>query len=265
MLNLPTSPPDISPDESSDESRPRPPLTALITGAGRRIGAAVARYLVGRGAKVVLHYRASAPEAQALAADLGPAVHLLQADLGDPAQVDGLLPRAAACFGPVSLLVNNASSFLKDDLTSLTWQSWQQNMQINAAAPLFLARAFAAQAPAGGVIVNMLDQKLHRPTPDFLSYTIGKMALQGATLLLAQALAEQRVRVAGIAPGMTLISGKQTAERFAAARAAAPLGTSSTPEELAAAIGFIWDSPSLTGTILTLDGGESLPIGRRPF
>lgn len=236
------------------------PPVALVTGAGRRIGAEIARKLAAHGAQVVLHCHASRDGAEALAAEIGPRAAVVQADLGDPAAVDGLIAAAAACFGPLSLLVNNASTFVNDDIHRVTWESWHQNIQVNAAAPLFLAKHFAVQAPDGSVIVNILDQKVLHLNPDFISYTMGKVALHGLTTMLALGLAPH-IRVAGIAPGLTLISGKQTPESFAKAQAATPLGRSSSPQEIAAAVQFIWDSPSLTGSVITIDGGESL-IGR---
>lgn len=233
---------------------------ALVTGAGRRIGAAIARKLAANGAKVVLHCHASRDEADALAAEIGANAAVVQADLSKERDVDGLIAKAAAYFGPLDVLVNNASTFTNDDIHRVTWESWHQNIQVNAAAPLFLSKHFAAQAPDGSVIVNILDQKVLHLNPDFLSYTMGKVALQGLTTMLALGLAP-KIRVNGIAPGLTLISGKQTPESFAKAQGAAPLGYSSSPEEIAGGVQFILDTPAMTGSVLAIDGGESL-IGR---
>lgn len=234
--------------------------TALVTGAGKRIGAAIARRLAASGARVVLHCHASREGADALATEIGANAAVVQADLSKETDVDGLIGKAAACFGPLDVLVNNASTFVNDDIHRVTWDSWHQNIQVNAAAPLFLSKHFAAQAPEGAVIVNILDQKVLHLNPDFVSYTMGKVALQGLTTMLALGLAP-KIRVNGVAPGLTLISGKQTPESFAKAQAAAPLGYSSTPEEIAGAVQFILDTPSMTGAVIPVDGGESL-IGR---
>ncbi|MFD2264496.1 SDR family oxidoreductase [Lacibacterium aquatile] len=231
--------------------------TALVTGAGRRIGAAIAKRLAANGARVVIHCHASRNEADAVAAEIGTNAAVVQADLSNEADVDTLIAKAATCFGPLDVLINNASTFTNDDIHRVTWESWHQNIQVNAAAPLFLSKHFAAQAPDGAVIVNILDQKVLQLNPDFISYTMGKVALQGLTTMLAMGLAP-KIRVNGIAPGLTLISGKQTPERFAQAQAAAPLGYSSTPEEIASGVQFILDTPAMTGSILAIDGGESL-------
>lgn len=235
--------------------------TALITGAARRIGAAIARDLAGKGWRVVAHYHRSEADALALASDIaraGGSCEVLQADLGARAEIETLVARARDKVGPIDCLVNNAAVFRYDTLASLEWSNWDAHMTANLAAPAFLSRDFARQVPeSGGVIINLLDQKVDNLNPDFLSYTVSKVGLRGLTEILALALAP-RVRVCAIAPGITLISGKQTQQSFEKAFKATPLGRSSTPADIVAAVGFILSTPSLTGQVLTLDGGESL-------
>lgn len=235
---------------------------ALVTGGARRVGAAIVRRLAGDGWQVVIHCNTSRDEADALAAALlgaGQKAAVVQADLADRGAVDGLIAAAAQPFGPLTCLVNNASVFRRDELASLTWDSWEAHVTPNLAAPLFLSKAFAEALPAGesGAIVNLLDQKIANLNPDFLSYTVSKMGLASLTPILAMALAP-RIRVNGVAPGLTLISGKQTPESFARAWRDTPLGRSSTPEEIAAGVAFILATPSMTGQTIFIDGGESL-------
>lgn len=247
--------------------------TVLVTGAGRRIGATLARALAAAGWRVVLHANRSVAEAEAVAHDIqaaGGSAGVIAADLSDRDAIDGLIGRAVKGFGPLHALVNNAASFRRDGIADTGWATFDAHLVPNLAAPLFLSRDFARQfaatpadGPAGvpsGVIVNLLDQKLANLNPDFLTYTLSKVALGGLTHMLAMALAP-RIRVNGVSPGLTLISGKQTPESFERAWHATPLGRSSTPEELAAAVRFILDTPSMTGQTIVLDGGESL-IGR---
>jgi NAD(P)-dependent dehydrogenase (short-subunit alcohol dehydrogenase family) len=235
---------------------------ALVTGGALRLGAAIARRLSSDGWKVVIHCNTSHQAAEALAAELrgvGQEAAVVQADLSDRVAVDGLVEAASQPFGPLSCLVNNASVFRRDDLSTLSWESWDRHLTPNLAAPLFLSRAFAAALPEGedGNVINLLDQKVANPNPDFLSYTVSKMGLASLTPLLAMALAP-RIRVNGVAPGLTLISGKQTPERFERAWRDTPLGRSSTPEDIAAGVLFLLSTPSMTGQTLIIDGGESL-------
>ena len=235
---------------------------ALVTGGALRLGAAIVRRLAAEGWKVVIHCNTSLQPAEALAAELrgaGQEAAVVQADLSDRAAVDGLVAAASRPFGPLTCLVNNASVFRRDDLASLSWESWERHLTPNLAAPLFLAKAFAAALPAAeaGSIVNLLDQKVANPNPDFLSYTVSKMGLAGLTPVLAMALAP-RIRVNGVAPGLTLISGRQTQESFERAWHDTPLGRGSTPEDIAAGVLFLLSTPSITGQTLIIDGGESL-------
>lgn len=241
---------------------------ALVTGAARRIGAVIATALAAHGYTVLLHHHRSGDEAAALAARLrqaGGTAHLIDCDLADLEAAAGLCARGAALAGaPVTVLVNNASRFVYDDLASATPAAFRAHLDVNAGAPLFLAQGFAAQLPAAaeGVIVNLLDQKIANPNPDYLTYSVGKAALAGLTPLLALALAP-RVRVVGIAPGITLPSGEQDRAAFERAAADTLLGRSSTPDDLARAVLFVLETRSLTGQILTLDGGESISRRRR--
>jgi NAD(P)-dependent dehydrogenase (short-subunit alcohol dehydrogenase family) len=238
----------------------------LITGGAKRIGAAFVRALAADGWAVLLHYHASEKEAEALAKELAAAGRTcvpVRADLSRPEEVDALVPRCLEKVPHLDCLVNCAAAFSYDTIANVTWASWQAHVTPNLAAPMFLSKAFAERLPAGreGLIVNLLDQKVQSLNPDFLSYTVSKVGLDGLTRMLALALAP-RIRVCGIAPGVTLRSGKQTDASFERAWRATPLGRSSTVEELVAALRFIIASPSMTGSVITLDGGESLR--RRP-
>src|SRR3569623_2060086 len=211
------------------------------------------------------HFFLSKAQATVRAIDtLGRRAVARQCDLADEAAVRALLPRAAELLGPVSCLVNNASLFAQDGAANFTTALLDRHMHANLAAPLLLTQALHAATPDGAqaVAVNLLDQKLFNLNPDFLSYTLSKAALQAATTMLAQALAP-KVRVVGIAPGITLVSGEQTEEQFAKAHACTPLGRSSTPEDIAAAVCFVAEAPAVTGTTLVVDGGQHLiPLQR---
>ena len=234
----------------------------LITGGARRIGADLARALVVDGWHVVVHYNSSSQDAAAFEGTVraaGGRCDVVQADLSERCEVLRLVPECARLFGPLDALINNASSFRYDSLQTMDPATWDAHLGPNLEAPIFLAQSFA-QLCGGrhGCVVNMLDHKVTAPNPDFFSYTVAKMAMAGATRLLAQALARTQVRVCGIAPGITLLSGKQTQSGFKRAWTAPPLGRSSTPEELADACRYVLDTPSLNGQILVLDGGDSL-------
>jgi NAD(P)-dependent dehydrogenase (short-subunit alcohol dehydrogenase family) len=236
--------------------------TVLITGAARRVGAAIARALAADGWNVVVHYHRSEADAEALAAEIraaGGVCDPLRADLGSRPDVEGLMERCVALHGSVDCLINNASTFYYDDISSVTWESLHDHLSSNLIAPIFLCRDFARlfDGRPDGCIVNILDQKVANLNPDFLSYTIGKIGLSGLTSTLAMALAG-RIRVCGIAPGLALISGKQTEASFERAWRTPPLGRSTTPEEIARCVRYILNSPSMTGDTIFLDGGESV-------
>jgi NAD(P)-dependent dehydrogenase (short-subunit alcohol dehydrogenase family) len=240
---------------------------ALVTGAGRRIGRAIALALAQDGWDLALHYHRSASEADTLAREvfaLGRRAETVRCDLADAGQVTRLVADASTRLGTLTCLVNNASLFEYDDIATLDPARWQRHMDVNLRAPLLLAKEFAANLPADatGCIVNLLDQKVFNLNPDFLSYTIAKVALEGATRVLAQALAP-KIRVCGIAPGITLISGEQSADGFARAHTMAPLGHSSSVEDIANAVCFVTRAPAMTGTTLVVDGGQHLWPTRR--
>ena len=241
----------------------------LVTGAGRRLGRAIALHLARAGWRVAVHCHRSQAEAQATAAECGGAV--FEADLADEAAARALVPRVAAHFGRVDAVVNSAALFEFDDAATFAPALLRAHMQVNAAAPVLLAQALAAhlagrQAPAAaGCVVNLLDQKLFNPNPDFLSYTLSKAALHAATTLLAQALAP-RVRVAAIAPGLTLSSHLMPSEAaFERLHAQSPLGKSSTPQDVAAAVAFVLATPAITGATLLVDGGQHFMPFERDF
>jgi len=242
---------------------------ALVTGAGRRIGRAIALGLARAGWDVAVHYRASEDEARQVAAQivaLGRRAVTLQCDLSDEAAVRELLPRAIAALGPVRCVVNNASLFDYDSATDFTAARLDAHMRANVAAPILLSQALHAATVDGGgepaAVINLLDQKLYNLNPDFLSYTLSKAALHTATTMLAQQLAPA-VRVVGIAPGITMVSGDQTDAGFANAHRQTPLGRSSTPEDIADSVVYAASARAMTGTTLLVDGGQHLtPLPR---
>ncbi|MDY7577020.1 SDR family oxidoreductase [Herbaspirillum sp. RTI4] len=245
---------------------PQPEKIALVTGAAKRIGRAIALELARQGWDVVVHYHRSETDARTLVeeiATLGRRAILLQCDLSDAAAVNGLLAHTTA-FGRVSCLVNNAALFEHDTADTLTAAGLDRHLQANLTAPLLLAQQLHALTPEGeqAVVINLLDQKLYNLNPDFLSYTLSKAALHTATTLLAQALAP-KLRVVGIAPGITMTSGDQTDAQFEQAHRITPLGKSSTPEDIAAAVCYVASARAITGTTLLVDGGQHLiPLQR---
>ena len=236
---------------------------ALVTGGGKRVGRAIALGLARAGWNVVVHYDRSREDAEATAAEArgaGVAAAALQGDLSDAATAQALVPRAAEAVGPLACLVNNASIFEMDKIDSVTAESWNRHQNVNLRAPLLLSQAFAAQLPddaADGNIVNLLDQRVWRLTPYFLSYTVSKTGLWTLTRTLAMALAP-RIRVNGVGPGPTLQSTRQTPEQFARQQALTPLGRGASPEEIAEAVLFIIGARAMTGQMLALDGGQHL-------
>ncbi len=232
---------------------------ALVTGGGARLGAAIVRRLSDDGWAVAIHGRKPGA-AEALAAELtagGRRAAALCAELSAPDAATTVFAEVTARLGPCSLLVNNAAMFEYDDIATLSADSLDAHYRTNLRAPLLLAQAFSRQLEGRGLIVNLLDQKVFNPNPDFLSYTIMKAALESATRLLAMALAP-RIRVCGVAPGLSLRSGAQSEEGFEAAHARAPLGFGSRPEDIAEAVSFLVRVPSITGTTIVVDGGQSL-------
>lgn len=235
---------------------------ALVTGAAKRIGRTIALALAREGWDVAVHYGASRDEAESTVRAieaLGRRAAAVQGDLGAEADVRQLLARASGALGAVTCVVNNASLFAEDTITTFSATSLQRHMQVNVAAPLLLAQALHAALPDNGrgVVINLLDQKLWNPNPDYLSYTLSKAALKEATTLLAQALAP-KLRVVGVAPGITLTSGEQSDAGFAKAHTKTPLGRSSTPDDVAAAVAYLARAQAITGTTLLVDGGQHL-------
>ncbi len=246
-------------------------MTALVTGAGKRLGRAMALYLAERGHDVAVHYAASEAEAEEVAGlirAMGRKAVTLQADVLDEAQVEQLIPRARAALGDLTVLINNASIFEPDTLETGTRLSWDRHIESNLRAPFVLSQAFAAQCPravldemgepvAQGLIVNMLDQRIHKLTPEFASYTIAKMGLWALTQTAAQGLAPH-VRVNGIGPGPTLQGARQSLEDFTDQRRATLLERGANPRDICAALGFFMDSPAVTGQMIAVDGGQHL-------
>jgi len=236
--------------------------TALVTGAGRRIGRAIALDVARRGWRVGVHFAASRDEAEAVVAEIraeGGTAMAIRADLADAREALTLVPQCADMLGAPELLVNSAALFLDDRLETLDPAQWDLQHAVNLRAPVLLAKSFAAHLPEGhqGLIVNIIDQRVWRLTPEFFSYTIAKSGLYAATRMLAQALAP-RIRVNAIGPGPVLASIHQTSEAFAQEVDQTPLRRATPPEEIAAAVRFILDAPSMTGQMIALDAGQHL-------
>jgi NAD(P)-dependent dehydrogenase (short-subunit alcohol dehydrogenase family) len=243
----------------ADTSRP----VVLVTGSARRLGRAMAIDLGRHGFDVAVHFRASSTEAQLTVNELkslGAAAHAFGADLADETACRALAPAVVAHFGRIDAIVNSASVFEYDDPSTFTIESMEKHWRANTAPAVLLAQGLYScmrESDQTGCVVNIIDQKLWNPNPDYFSYTLSKAALQAATVMLAQALAP-RVRVCGVAPGVTLVSGPMTDSEFDAAHQMTPLNRSSTPEDIARAVRFLIESPAVTGTTLLVDGGQHL-------
>lgn len=236
--------------------------TALVTGAAKRLGRAIALDLASAGYDVAIHYNASAADAEAVAEDVrakGRRAALVHADLGDEAEAGTLVARAAAELGPLTLLVNSASLFEFDDWQSASRASWDAHMQVNLRAPFVLAQRFAAALPEGadGLIVNLTDQRVLKPTPQFITYALSKAGLDWLTVTLAQALAP-RIRVNAIGPGPTMRNARQSEADFARQRAATLLGTGAEPADICAAVRYLIEAKAVTGQMIAVDGGQHL-------
>ncbi|HEX2216500.1 MAG TPA: SDR family oxidoreductase [Xanthobacteraceae bacterium] len=237
------------------------PRVALVTGGSRRIGRAISLALARAGYAVVVHgSKATLDEnlVQDVAA-VGGRCAFIGADLSRQADIDAAILGAIAAAGPLSLLVNNASEFEDDTVGGLNPARWDRHFAVNLKAPVFLAQAFAAQAPVGAdaCIVNITDQRVRKPVPRQFSYTLTKCALDAATVMLAQALAP-RVRVNAVAPGPTLPSPRQDPGAFAEQQATLPLQRGPRPEDIADAVVYLAGATSVTGTTITVDGGQHI-------
>jgi hypothetical protein len=249
----------------SSSPLPQRPV-ALVTGAARRLGLAIARELAQGGYDIALHYRQSRDDALQAAEALraaGARVALLGADLADEAAVRRLVPDAVEALGRLDVVVNNASGFDYDAPETFGYAAFSHLMQANCGAAVLLTQALhdhldtRTDGGATGCVVNLLDQKLWNPNPDYFSYTLSKAALESATTMLAMALAP-RLRVCGVAPGVTLLSGPMNDAEFERAHRLTPLRRSSSPQDIARAVRFLVESPAITGTTLLVDGGQHL-------
>lgn len=244
----------------------------LVTGAGQRLGRAMALFLAGRGYDVAVHFASSRDGAEKTASEIramGRSAVTLQADLLDESQTQALFPAAVeALGGPITCLINNASVFEYDNVQTATRSSWDRHLESNLRAPFVLTQAMAAQGltaatdqnnepVATGLVVNMVDQRVNKLTPEFMSYTIAKMGLWAATRTFAQALAPA-IRVNAIGPGPTIQGHRQSKEHFEAQRAATVLGRGVNPDEICAALGYFLDAQGVTGQMLAVDGGQHL-------
>lgn len=231
------------------------PRSAIVTGGAKRIGAALARALAADGWQVLIHYHSSHDEAAALAAEIG--AKTVAADLAHP-EAPARIIAALDGLAPPGLLVNCASGFDLDSFDDFDVGGWERHMAVNARAPALLTRAFADAVPdgTGALVVNLLDAKLVQPNPDFFTYTVSKMALAGVMELTARLLAARGIRVCGIAPSVTLVSGPQSRANFDRVHTLNALGRGVEVEQLVQALRFLIASPTITGQTIVLDGGQ---------
>ena len=245
---------------------------ALVTGGAKRLGKAMVQELAELGYSVAIHYATSGDDAAALRQllqDQGTQAVTLQANLLDDAECQGLVARAATALGqPLTVLINNASIFEYDNIQTASLESWDRHVGSNLKAPFLLTQSFAAQAPDVGCdengeaistsnIVNMIDQRIRKLTPEFMTYTIGKYGLWGLTQTAAQALAP-RIRVNGIGPGPTLRGVAQSEAHFNAQRQATILERGASADDIRRTLRFILQSPAMTGQLICPDGGQHL-------
>jgi NAD(P)-dependent dehydrogenase (short-subunit alcohol dehydrogenase family) len=236
--------------------------TVLVTGAAKRLGRAIALDLARHGWNIALHYNSSEKEARATAEDArtaGVKVALLDADLMREDQTGALVSRAVKELGPLTALINSASLFENDEWVSVTRESWDKHMGVNLRAPFVLAQSFAKQLPLGmkGAIVNMIDQRVLKPTPQFLSYSLSKAGLYWLTTTLAQGLAPN-VRVNAIGPGPTMRNARQSEADFKRQREATMLKTGDEPQDICDAIRYLLEASAVTGQMIAVDGGQHL-------
>ena len=256
---------------SSPGAAPTSPGTrplALVTGSARRIGREIALELAAHGWDIAVHCHRSLADAETtaeLAGAAGASAEVFSADLAEPQACAALVPAVLLRCGRLDAIVNNASLFEYDDVTSFSVSAMERHWRANTAPAIVLARSLYEHLrarSARGCVVNLLDQKLANPNPDYLSYTLSKAALEAAGTMLAQALAPV-LRVCGVSPGVSLLSGPMTADEFASAHQLTPLQRSSTPGDIARAVRFLLESPAITGTTLLVDGGQHLQAQAR--
>ncbi|MGB0922223.1 MAG: SDR family oxidoreductase [Alphaproteobacteria bacterium] len=239
------------------------PKAALVTGSAQRIGRTIALDLAARGFRVGLHCNKSTDAAEALKVDIeaaGGTACVLPADLADEAATNALVAQTTeALNAPLTLLINNASTFDHDTVETATRESWDWHMEANLRAPFVLSQKMAAALPGDqdGLIVNMIDQRVWKLTPAFMTYTLSKSGLWTLTQTMAQALAP-RIRVNAIGPGPTLRNPRQSEEHFAKQMEGVPLKRGAALDEITDAIGFMLSARSMTGQMIALDGGQHL-------
>ena len=238
------------------------PGVAIVTGGSKRIGRSIIRKLSSLGWKVIIHYNSNKIDALSLQKEIqknGGSASIIKANLNNPKATKELISKSEKKFGKLTLLINNASVFENDSVKSLTIESWDIHNNVNTKAPLLLSQSFAKLLPKKepGIIINIIDQRVFFPRPDFISYSSSKNSLFWLTKVLAQALSP-KIRVCAIGPGPTLKGARQTSNDFKNQSESVPLGNGSSPEEVSQAIEFILNSASFTGQMITLDGGEHL-------
>ncbi|MBN9588159.1 MAG: short chain dehydrogenase [Alphaproteobacteria bacterium 64-11] len=234
----------------------------LVTGAAKRLGRAIALDLAADGWNVVIHYHGSEEDADSAAQAVrafGMEAAVVKCDLSKEPETEHLIERAAAELGPLTALINSASLFEDDEWNSVTRKSWDDHIETNLRAPFVLAQHFARQIPddAGGNIINIIDQRVLKPTPQFLSYSLSKAALYWLTTTLAQAMAP-RIRVNAVGPGPTIRNARQSEADFARQQCATILGRGAAPADICAAIRYLLSAEAVTGQMLAVDGGQHL-------
>jgi NAD(P)-dependent dehydrogenase (short-subunit alcohol dehydrogenase family) len=236
--------------------------TVLVTGAAKRLGRAIALDLAAHGWDVAIHYNGSKDDAMSVLAEvkkLGRNATMVQADLGSEKDTADIVARAAKEIGPLTALINSASIFENDDWQTVTRESWDKHLDVNLRAPFVLSQAFARQLPKDqdGAVVNLLDQRLLKPTPEFLSYSLSRAGLGWLTVTLAQALAP-RIRVNAVGPGPTLKATHQSIDNFERERRSTILEHGSDPEDIVGAVRYLLEARAVTGQMIAVDGGQHL-------